>query len=361
MHDRDAVRTSAAAPAPALLRDRRFVVVFVAHLVSNLGDWLAFLALWAAVGLNGDAGAPTVAALAIAYLSPLLVVMPIAGACIDRWPLRRVLVLSDCARALVVAGFLWVDSLWGRCALLFALQSFGCLFNPAQAAALVRLVPPSRLLAANALATQAGHAAKLVGPALAGIVVGGVGERMAFKLDAASFAASAALLATLPALPVLTAARSRGEKTKLGRVRADIRAGLHVVFSDARLRRALIPALVACAGLGAWLATFAVVARDRWDVAARGTGFLVSVFGAGAIAGAALAVVQGAAIAAAGLVQAASVAAAGVATRDVPATRTLVVAAAGVALAAVALRLWDQRARAAGRDKARETWGSPSI
>src|SRR5262245_57331629 len=246
----------------ALLRDRRFAALFLAHATSNLGDWLAFLALWDRIGLHGGAGAPAIAALAVAYLAPLVVVMPVAGACVDRWPLRRILVGSDLLRAAVAAAFVWTDSLAGQCALLFALQALGCFFNPAQAAAMTRVVPRASLVAANALVTQAGHAAKIVGPALAGLIVATWGAGSAFRIDAASFVISALWLATLPHLPALGAVAPRARRL------ADVSAGLRFIAADVSVRATLIGALAAAAGLGVWLACFAVLARDRWALAA---------------------------------------------------------------------------------------------
>jgi predicted MFS family arabinose efflux permease len=297
MHDAgDAPSAARAVPVwRTLLGDRNFSVLFVAHAASNLGDWLAFLALWDRVGLRGGGGAPAVAALSVSYLAPLVVVMPVAAACVDRWPLRRVLVASDLLRAAVVAAFVWTESLAGQCALLFALQALGCFFNPAQAAAVARLVPRASLVAANALTAQAGHAAKIVGPAVAGLVVGAWGARSAFWVDAASFVWSAAWLATLPLLPALApslvrSAAPTGSAAPFARRVAEVGAGLRFIRGDAPVRATLAAALAAAAGLGAWVACFAVLARDRWALAARGTGLVISIFGAGAIAGAALAV-----------------------------------------------------------------------
>ena len=312
MRDAAAVaHASTAAQFASLLGDRRFLALFIAHLGSNLGDWLAFLALWAAIGIDGSGGAPALAALAVAYLLPLIVVMPWAAACVDRWPLRRLLVGADLARAALVAGFIWVDDLAGRCALLFALQGIGCFFNPAQLTAVARLVPRQRLVAANALTTQAAHAAKLLGPAVAGLVVGAWGAHAAFWIDAGSFAASAALLATLPALPAVAAAAGDAPapgaedaalaathadahadvvRPALRRAWRDVAAGARFAWHERGVRDAITSALIASIGLGAWLATFAVLARDRWGAGARGTGLLVSGAGIGAILGALLVV-----------------------------------------------------------------------
>ncbi len=284
-----ATRHRTAADVGALLGDRTFVALFIAHLGSNLGDWLAFLALYERVALEWHASAGAMAALAAAYLLPLVLVAPIAGVCIERWELRRVLVASDLLRGLVVLTMLWTTSVAGVAALLFALQSLGCFFNPAQAAALPRLVRRERLLAANALTSQAGHLAKILGPAIAGTLVGAFGAGSCFVIDAVSFAWSAVWLATLPRMqPLAPRSATLAGRSAWRSVPSEMRAGFAIVLRPGRIRAAVGRALLTIAALGAWLALYAVLARDLYGAGARATGFLLSTLGAGAIAGAAI-------------------------------------------------------------------------
>jgi len=289
-------RHRTAADFGALLRDRAFVALFVAHLGSNLGDWLAFLALYARVALEWHASAGAMAALAAAYLLPLVVVAPLAGVFVERWELRRVLVASDLLRGLVLVAMLSTTSIAGVAALLFALQSLGCFFNPAQGAAVPRIVPRAQLLAANALTSQAGHLAKILGPAIAGTLVGAFGARSCFLIDAISFGWSAVWLATLPRMrpvatlpgttPVAPTTATPPAGAAWRRVGSELRAGFVIVAHRGRIRTAVGRALVTIAALGAWLALYAVLARDRYGAGARATGFLLSTLGAGAIVGA---------------------------------------------------------------------------
>jgi len=272
-------------PGFTALRDRRFVALFAAHAVSNLGDWLAFMALYQRVALEWRAGPATLGVLGAAYLAPLALVAPMAGVVVDRSPLRRVLIATDLGRAALVLGLAATHNLATMCVLLFGLQALGCFFNPAQSAAVARLVPAANLLGANALTTQAAHLSKILGPAIAGLLVGAFGAGSCFVADAASFAASGLVLWTLPALPPL------GPKTA-GRtsLAAELRTGVQLLLQTPELRRTVAAALAGVGAMGVWLAVFGPLARDRWHADARWTGFLVSCLGAGAVCGAATAV-----------------------------------------------------------------------
>jgi hypothetical protein len=266
----------------ALLGDRWIAALAGAHLVSNLGDWLAFLALYELVALDRGAGPVATSLLGLAYVLPLALVGPAAGVVVDRSPPRRVLVASDLLRAMLVLGMAATRSLPALAVLLFAHQCVGRFFDPAQQAVLPRLAGGSRLLAANALVHGAGHAAKLAGPAVAGVLVAAFGARACFVADAASFALSGAALATLPAL---APAAPRGGLAWSG-LRADLRRGLAALWGTAAVRDAAARAAFVMMALGGYVAVLPVHARDRLGAGAAATGALLSVLGAGALAGA---------------------------------------------------------------------------
>lgn len=292
------------------LRERCFRALFAAHLVSNLGDWLAFLALYGLVGLAWRAGAMRISLLAIAYVLPLVCVAPLAGVFVDRWALRRVLVGSDLARAAILVAMAYTPNFGVLCALLFLQQSLGSFFNPAQGAALPRLVPREQLLAANALTNGAAQLSKLLGPGVAGLLVAAFGPRGCFLADAASFALSAAWLVTLPALPAIARAAPAGSLARteangptaamplaggavashssVRGVWAEMREGWGFVRRTPSVQRVALLLIAAMIALGAFIAVIGVHARDVLGMQARGMGFLLSTAGIGAVAGALL-------------------------------------------------------------------------
>lgn len=264
-----------------LMRDRSFRALFAAHVVSNLGDWLAFLALFSMAALEWRTGVLGVSFLAISFALPMLLVAPVAGVFVDRWDLRRVLVLADLLRAGLVLLMTVAPGVPALCGLLFLQQSISSFFNPAQGAALPRLVPRQHLLAANALNVQGAHLTRVLGPGLAGLLVAALGARGCFYADAASFALSAVLLATLPSLP---SAHRPGRRAR--DVWGDLREAVHFLWGARRLRRAVAMVSLTMMSLGAFMALVAVYARDQLGAGSRSMGILVSSIGLGTIAGA---------------------------------------------------------------------------
>jgi predicted MFS family arabinose efflux permease len=235
--------------------------------------------------IEWQASATRIALLAVAYIVPLALVAPFAGVFVDRWELRRILIASDLARAALVTAMTFASNHAMLCVLLFLHQSCGCFFNPAQAAALPRLVDRSQLLAANALTAGAGHAAKILGPALAGILVAAFGWRGCLYADAVSFALSALALATLPRFAPVSA--RRGTDRRFGaEIRADLHAGWSFLASSRPVLETVLLVTIAMAALGGFLAVIAVYARERLEAGPRSMGLLLSMLGAGAVLGA---------------------------------------------------------------------------
>lgn len=193
------------APAPvgyiALLRQNLpFRRLWYAQVVSQLGDWFDSIALYTLLlALTGSGQA--VGALLVAQFLPAALVGPFAGVVIDRLPRKLVMIVSDILRALLVLLLLRVqtiDDIWliyGVTTLKFALTSF---FEPARSAIIPNIASRVELVAANGLSGATWSAMLALGAALGGIVVGTLGVRAAFLLDAATFVLSAFLVWRVP-------------------------------------------------------------------------------------------------------------------------------------------------------------------
>jgi MFS family permease len=196
-----------AAPAAALgvggvLRIRSYRLLWLGQLISEAGDGLTNLTLLLLVNaLTGSTAA--LAAMAIVLAIPPLTIGLVAGTYVDRLDRRRIMIVSDAIRAVVVLGFVFVgsaESLWLLYVLAFVQATIGTFFTPARSAVLPRVVPREGLLAANSLAQATRVVSGVVGSAVAGLIVGLAGTYWpAFTLDAASFLVSVALISRLPA------------------------------------------------------------------------------------------------------------------------------------------------------------------
>jgi MFS family permease len=185
------------------LRHRDFRLLWIGQTVSQIGDAAFVVALgWRAFTLTGKTSSLGIV-LAVEALG-LVTTLPIGGLLADRYPRRVLLIGSDLARAVVIAGLAIVDAAghlrFGVLIAFVALHGLGSgVFQPAFGGILPLLVEEATLGSANALIGVSRQAAFVVGPALAGLIYGAAGSSATFAVDAASFVVSAAVLA--PARP----------------------------------------------------------------------------------------------------------------------------------------------------------------
>lgn len=331
-----------------VLRRRDVALLWLAGLVSNLGDWFLFLALpYFVYTLTGSALA-TGGALAAGTL-PRIVVGPLAGVLVDRWDRRRTLLAADLLRALLLLPLFAVDApadVWLVYAVQFAQQALGQFFVPAKGALLPRLVPRGELAAANALDEITLGIGRLLGPPLGGALLVAAGFPAVVLADAASFLTSAALL-TLIAVPRTGPGAAGAASTTglpggtVGTVWREWAAGLRLVWGHRGLVALFGLNGVLMLGYGVVFVLLVVFVRDvrgggplelAWFATAQGAGTLL----------AGLALSSGSRAWAPGRVYAAGAAAAGLgllaafhAPALAPALAALVLAGVGVAGTAV--------------------------
>lgn len=186
---------------PALLaplRHRAFRLLFVGQVVSDLGDWLDFLALLVLIVYRWGQGPSALAALSVAVGLPFAVIAPLSGVWADRLPRKTLMVAADLGRALIVFGLVFAPNLPTVLALVFARGVLSTFFGPARQAMIAAVVPQADLFAANSLSQLPFQLTKILGPVLGGLLVAAVGPRAAFLVDAVSFLVSAIFIAQLP-------------------------------------------------------------------------------------------------------------------------------------------------------------------
>ena len=132
---------------------------------------------------------------------PNLLLSPIAGAFVDRWDRKEVMVVSDILRAAIVLllPIAAVTNILLVYPLIFLVTTISVFFRPARVAILPRIVPEEDLLSANSAMWVGETIADVVGYPLAGVFVAllGTAVPLAFWLDSATYLASACLLGTI--------------------------------------------------------------------------------------------------------------------------------------------------------------------
>jgi len=187
-----------------------FSALWVGQVISLFGDRVNQIALGAFVYEVTDSPL----AVALTFLVgtiPNLLFSPLAGTFVDRWDQKLVLVVSDILRAafvLLIPVAVLID-VWLAYPLVFAVTTVSIFFRPARQAILPRIVQEDDLLAANSAMWVGETLADVVNYPLAGLFVVFLAASLplAFWFDAATYLASAALLATMIVPPVIRRSR----------------------------------------------------------------------------------------------------------------------------------------------------------
>ncbi|PJF46291.1 MAG: MFS transporter, partial [Candidatus Thermofonsia Clade 3 bacterium] len=180
-----------------LQRNRNFRNLWLARVVSNLGDWFNLLASAALIAHLSGAGT-AISFLFLARFLPLFVMSPFAGVLADRYERRTLLIWTDILRAVVVLGFLLVDRperIWLLYLLTVLQFMLSAVFTPAQQSYLPAVVDREDLVTANALDSFTWSTMLALGALLGGVATAFLGVQAAFLLDALTFLVSAWFLA----------------------------------------------------------------------------------------------------------------------------------------------------------------------
>jgi MFS family permease len=179
----------------APLRQRNFSLLWWAGLISIAGNWALNIALpFYVLQLTGDPAA--VAAVVAAGLCGTVLFGAVAGAYVDRWDRRRIVVTVNVLQTVVLLPLVLVTSdrlVWIVVMVAFTESALTQFFQPAENALLPRLVSAEHLTSANSLNSLNNNIGRLIGPAFGGLAAATLGLGGAALLDAGTFAIAAIL------------------------------------------------------------------------------------------------------------------------------------------------------------------------
>ena len=177
-----------------LQRNRSFRRLWIGQVISELGNWFNFIAALGLVRVVSHAAPEVTTVMLICRLVPFTVFSPLAGAFVDRWSRRMVMIVTDLLRVAVALGFLLVrrpEDLWIAYLCTALLAFFGAFFEAAKNAAVPNITGERDLLAGNALMFSSRFLLLSVGAALGGWTSAKIGYSAAFIINAVSFLLSA--------------------------------------------------------------------------------------------------------------------------------------------------------------------------
>jgi MFS transporter, DHA3 family, macrolide efflux protein len=243
-------------PYVRLATNGPFSAMWLGQVISSLGDRIHQVALVFLVTRATNSSPLALGLVFAAMTVPSLLVGPFAGALVDRWDRKRVMVGSDLIRAALVvmipaAAAIHVGLV---VALVFGLAVVSSFFRPARVCAVPQVVADEDLLSANSAMWIADTASDLVGYSLGGLFVAFLGSALAlaFWLDGASYLASALLVAAV-AIPRLVPTSDASDEgiAPAPSLRADVATGWRFLRHETVLFATTIQAAIAELGLGA--------------------------------------------------------------------------------------------------------------
>lgn len=282
-------------PYVRLALDSSFSALWTGQLISALGDRIHQIAL-AFVVWDATESAIAVGAIFLVATLPNLLFGPIAGALVDRWDHREVMIVSDLLRAGIVLliPLAAVTNLALAYPLVFLVTTVSIFFRPAKGAILPRIVSEEDLVPANSALWVGETFADIGGYVLAGLFVALLGSQLplAFWVDSVTYVASALLIASIAVTPVTRTVATKvgtGLRAALRTFRGELGEGWRFLRGDPVLLANTLQSTAGQFMLGIFLALTPVYAADALatpDVTAKAAyGFIEGAIGAGNLVG----------------------------------------------------------------------------
>jgi len=244
-----------------VLTNNNFRLLWIGQLVSAFGDRLHQIALLVLVGNLTANNMEKVSLVWVSIGLPSLLLGLVAGALVDQWDRKKVLLVSDILRVPMAASIPWlasinISSIYIMALLITAVTLF---FRPAKQAIIPSIVPEESLLAANSLSSITDNVADIIGYPVAGLVIAGLsvvsessGIHLAFLIDAATYGFSAWMIAMMSTDDSISSGRKSSTSISWRKLLGDIVIGLKVAFQNPYIRtNTILVTLAALIGAGA--------------------------------------------------------------------------------------------------------------
>jgi MFS family permease len=265
------------------LKHRSFAWLWSGQAFSRLGDsvYRVALAWWV---LEKTGSATVMGKVFILSYAPMLLFALIGGVTVDRFSRMQVMFVADILRFLVLIGvailaFGQLLELWHVYLTSIILGTVEAFFQPAYTAVVPDIIPRESLNSANSLTSLSKQLARVVGPALSGVILQLGSTSTAFAVNAASFLVSAACLVPILKLsgPVVRAAVKSS-------VMRDLQDGLKTVIRSPWLWITItIASILNVTQGGPYLVALPFLVKDRLHADAGTLGLVYSMFAVGSV------------------------------------------------------------------------------
>lgn len=260
-----------------------FRVFWTGQLVSLVGTWMQSVAQsWLVLSLTDSP--LRLGLIGTFQFAPILLFAVVSGAIADRLPKRRLILATQAAlaaQAFLLGALVWSGHVryWHVGVLALAMGVANTLDMPARQSFIVEMVGKDDLVNAVALNSAAFNTARIVGPAVAGLLIARLGVAPAFWLNGLSFVV---VMLALTRVRVEGRPRARAGTT----IAQEIQEGLRYALRTPRITLVLGLLLVVSLCVFNFSVFVPLLARDVLHQGPDGFGFLMAALGIGAVTGA---------------------------------------------------------------------------
>ena len=254
--------------------------VFLAQVISYLGDWFSFVAI---IGLVDDLSGSKflISLVMVAFSLPSFLASPIAGSMVDRFDRRRILVFVSTIQAVAALGLLLVgkDTIWLAFLAQSTVSALAAVVGPATESAIPNIARNDEELSlANSLLGSTWGVMLAVGAAVGGVFASVFGRDAAFIANGVSFALAAILFSRIKT-PMQ---KDRNVQTQRQRIRpiADMREAIIHSRQDPVLMALIFSKTTFAIGAGV-VSQLAVLASDVFNGGDASRGLLIGIRGVG--------------------------------------------------------------------------------
>jgi len=284
-----------------LFHSPSFFRLWLAMVVSSLGDWLGIVAITAiAARIGGSSPEAAISLVLSARLAPGFFLGPLAGVLVDRWDRKRVMVVCDIGRGAVLAFLPFVDTIPGLFFASLLLEMFTLLWGPAKDASVPNLVRPQYLTTANSLSLVAAYGTFPVGAAVFALlakVAEWLGrydaleglrvsqETVAIYFDVVTFFLSALMISTLPIARVRAERPAPARRIDMKQTFRELAEGWRFIGTTGVVRAVIFGLATGLFGGGMVVPLGTIFSRDVLNGGPAGFGLLLTALGVGVAAG----------------------------------------------------------------------------
>lgn len=266
----------------ASLRFRNYRLYFVSQIISFSGTWMQSIALgWLVLELTGS-GTALGTVLAMQFL-PTLLLAPVGGVLADRFEKRKLIMGTQTAAGLLalalgVITLTGVVELWMVYVLAACFGTVTALDNPSRQTFVMEMVGPDDVSNAVTLNSVVVNAARVIGPAIAGVVIAVFGVGECFVFNAASYVAVVVAMLLIRSDQLHPSARS-------ARAPRQVRDGFRYAWSQPILRTTIVMLILIGTFTFEFSTTLPMLAEFTFGAGPTGLAIMTSLMGLGAVVG----------------------------------------------------------------------------